>query len=503
MQNRSARLILNSIYSLLSWLAPVALGILVTPFILRRLGVEAYGVYLVILGVIGYSFTFNVGRAVAKFVAEYRASGDIHKINSTITASFYISLVVGVLGAFVLAFSAEWFVTELLQISPAFQRTATTALIIGGFSIPLTLAGQVFQNVLQGTHRFGAVSLITSLNSLLLNAGNVVLVILGFGIDALILWTLTVITAIAALTYVTARRSEPEYRIEFASAGRMLRPVAAYGSSIFLYQLFGSALLVFERAWVTRNFGAETAAYYLVPMGLAIYFHGFMTSLTSAAFPVLNELLNDRDRSIELYRKVSKLLLSLTVLFLFSVYFGAEAFLAVWIDSGFAERSYRILMIHSLTFSFIVLLLASWQLNEANGSVGSNALLTGIWACVTIPLMLLLANEWHAEGVAVSRTIGVAATLPMIFYVERRFLGAVQWRFWASVAVKIAAAAIVLSVIEYFVFSRMAPGWSELILGWGLGSLAYIFVLYFTGLITKDEESVVLGVFGLGRAAVK
>ena len=98
MQNKSGRLILNSIYSLLAWLLPVTLGLLVTPFLLKRLGVEAYGVYLVILGFIGYSFTFSVSKAVAKFVAEFGVTGETRKINSAITASFFLSLAMGILG---------------------------------------------------------------------------------------------------------------------------------------------------------------------------------------------------------------------------------------------------------------------------------------------------------------------------------------------------------------------------------------------------------------------
>ena len=503
MQNRSRRLILNSIYSLLAWLLPVTLGLVVTPFLLKRLGVEAYGVYLVILGFIGYSFTFSLSRSVAKFVAEFKPSGDTRKINSAITAAFYISLAMGILGAVITALLAEWAVKDVLQISAEFQRPATLALMIGGASIPLIQVGQVFQNILQGSHRFGAVSVLTNLNWLFLNTGNVLLVVNGFGIDALLIWTVVVAGLIAVVSYGAAKRAEPEYGLSFSSSGEMIRPVAAYGASIFLYQIFGSLMLLFERAWVIRNFGAEVAAYYFVPMALAIFFHGFMASLTSATFPVINELLRDRDRSIQLYRKLSKLLVSLTVLFLLSVGFGAEAFLTVWIDSGFAAASFRLFIIHSFTFGSIVVMLGTWQLNEAHGAARLNALLAGVWACVTVSLMFVLADTWNAEGIAASRLIGVAVTLPVVFYAERRFLGGVQWGFWRELSFKIAAAAGVLSLIEYWVFTRNLGSWEELALGWGLGTFAYFLVLYLTGLISRDEGAVFLRAVGLGRAELE
>ena len=503
MQNRSGRLILNSIYSVLAWFAPVALGILVTPFILKRLGVEGYGVYLVILGFIGYSFTFNVSHAVTKFVAEFRTSGETQRINSAITVSFLISIVAGLFGSSVIAVSAEWMVTDILRISPSFQRQATAALVIGGFSIPLILIGQVFQNVLQGSHRFGVLSVLTNLNWFLLNGGNVLLVSLGFGIDALLTWTLIVAGAVAVISFYAARRAEPEYKLDLSSAGHMFRPVLSYGASIVLYQAFGSLLMVFERAWITRNFGSETAAYYLVPIALVLYFHGFMTSVVSPAFPVLNELLPDRERSIELYRKTSKLLFSLTVLFVLSVCFGGRAFLSAWIDPGFAERSYRIFIIHAFTWGLIVMMLAVWQVNYAFRAAGVNASLVGVWALIAIGLMLFAGGQWNAEGIAASRLIGVAVTLPAIFYVEKRFLGAVQWTFWRSAVLQIGAAALVLSVIEYFAFTMIDDGWLGLAFGWVLGTMGYFGVLLLTGFVTKDEKAALLRVSGLKGPAIQ
>lgn len=74
MGTRSGKLIVNSVYSVVAWMAPLLMAFLATPFVLKRIGTEVYGVYLVVLGFIGYSFTFNAARAVAKFVAELRGS---------------------------------------------------------------------------------------------------------------------------------------------------------------------------------------------------------------------------------------------------------------------------------------------------------------------------------------------------------------------------------------------------------------------------------------------
>ncbi len=502
MQTRAGRLIINMIYSLIAWLLPVTLGFLVTPFLLARLGVEAYGVYLVILGLIGYTFTFNLSRSVAKFVAEFSASGDERKINSAITAAFIVSASIGIFGGIIVALSADWAIKDVLQISPEFQVTAKVALMIGGIGIPFTLTGQVFQNILLGTNRFGALSVITNINWILLNAGNVALALLGYGVDALILWTVIVAVVNFSISYFAAKRAEPTYGLKLGSVAVMIRPVMSYGSSIFVYQCFGSLLLIFERGWLTRSFGAETASYYLVPMALVFYFNGFMSNLTAAVFPMLNELLADPEKLLELYKKSTKLLVSLTVLFILSIFFSGKIFLSLWIGPQFSETSYRLLIIHAVTFGMITVIIAIWQVNEAFNAARLNSVLAGVWAIVTIVLMVTVAETWKAEGVALSRTVGVAVTLPAIFWIEKRFLWKPQWSLWARILTGVGTAGVVLSLIEYFAFNNLPTAWISLVVSVGLGSIGYFLVLYLTGFVTKDEKAALLRALRFGRGNV-
>lgn len=492
MQTRTGRLIVNSIFSLLGWAAPAILGILITPIILGYLGAETYGVYLVILGFISYAITPSVGRAVAKFVAEYRASGDVERINSAITVGFWIHLAGGVVTALLTAILSRWIVVDVLQISAAYQEAARTALILCGLSVPIVLLGQVFQNVLLGEHRLGKLSLISNLNWLLLNLGNVILAAQGFGIDSLLLWTLAVSFVIAVTTFATARHQSPDLGLRFGSTRLMARPVALYSSSIFLYQLFGSVLILFERAWLIRNFGGAAASFYLVTMALVLYFHGFMTTLLAASFPVMNELLAEPGRLLRLYRKAKKITLAFTVLFLVTAILGGRMFLTGWIDPDFAASAFPLLVIHAFTFGLMVLGMPAWQLNEVHRAAGINSLVVITWAAISISLMFFAGGRWGEEGVAASRLAGVVITLPMIYYSEKRFLGQILWKDMFELFTKAGVAALVLGAVEYFTFSVLGGGWVSLFLGTIAGTLGYGAVLLVTRFIADDERALLL-----------
>src|SRR3954452_12319462 len=94
----SKSIIRNVIYGSLTWLLPVSMSLVATPVLIRSLGNSEYGIYALILGVISYSFTFNFGRAITKFVAEYKASGDADKIRDVVSATVFLNVAVGAIG---------------------------------------------------------------------------------------------------------------------------------------------------------------------------------------------------------------------------------------------------------------------------------------------------------------------------------------------------------------------------------------------------------------------
>ncbi len=118
----------------------------------------------------------------------------------------------------------------------------------------------------------------------LLNLGSIFIVIDGYGVLALVAWNLIVALAIGAAFYFNARRLLPEFEFTFRIRSELRNVVLRYGGSIIVYQAFSNLFLLFERGWIVRNFGSEALTYYVVPMTLGIYLHGFIASLALVYF---------------------------------------------------------------------------------------------------------------------------------------------------------------------------------------------------------------------------
>src|ERR1700686_3227509 len=90
------RFVVNVLWSWTGVAANLFVGFIITPFIIRRLGVEQYGIWGLIFSVLDYFWFFDLGlnTAVCNFCARFIAVKDNEKINQVIsTALFYFSMI--------------------------------------------------------------------------------------------------------------------------------------------------------------------------------------------------------------------------------------------------------------------------------------------------------------------------------------------------------------------------------------------------------------------------
>lgn len=493
--DRRMRHFKNSIYGLLSWLFPIIPSIVVTPILVKSLGNEIYGLYIVVLGFISYFFTAGIGKAAAKYIAEYRSSGETEKISDVVSSTLMLSISLGLLGTGLTVLFARVIVADILLISPELQAEAILAVYLACATILVSTTSQIFQLILQGLQRFDKFLLLTNLSSFLLSLGSIALVLAGYSILALLIWTLIVAFIIGFISITQATRLLPEFRFSFRVRSDAWRSVWRYAASIIAYQICGNLLLLFERGWIVRKFGAEALTFYAVPMMLAMYIHLFTSSLILALFPAVNELLLERDKLIILYQKTSKFILMLIVFAVLSALIGGRLFLGLWISEEFANISYSLLVIHVLTFAVVAMNTIVWQIAESFKFAFLNALATLAWMALSIPLMVLLSDGYQSRGVALARFAGIIVFIPLIYYVEKRFLGGIFWRFWASISIKILVAAVLAAAAEASIIYGFEKSWLAFLLGTAVGAVVYGLTLITLGLFEADEKQLLRNLF--------
>jgi O-antigen/teichoic acid export membrane protein len=489
MTDQTGRSILrNSAHGLMSWLTPLVLGFVATPLIISSLGVADYGIYALILGFIGYSFTFAIGRAITKYVAEYRASGESEKIREIVSATLIINIVVGGAGVVAILLMAEWLVTDVLRIEEGLQEKSVYGLYIAAFVIFFTVLGQAFSAVLQGLHRFDVYSKLYNASSFLLLGGNVVLALLGYGLLTLMVWSLAA-SVVAAIGYlVSAKHLLPEFGIQANIRRDVWRLVLTYSSGVVGYQLLANAVLLFERGLIIRQLGPEALSYYVVPLMIGIYMHGFVSSLILVVFPLASALENDRPRLKSLYQKAMKGIVAIVAFMVVSLVALRTEFLSLYIGNDFAARASEFLAWHAVSFGAAAILTITWQISEGLGHTGFNFRVFAVCAALCIPIMTLLIEPLGLRGVAIARLIGFGTIFFSIFLVEKKVFGQISGRFWLRMLAILAPAAGLALLVESLIVDKLSVGWHSLLLAVSVGGSCFALTLWVFGFVSETER---------------
>ena len=487
----------NSIYGFVAWIVPFGLTFLGTPFILRRIGAVEYGLYLLITGFIAYSFSFNFGRAITKFVADYLERGETEKAASVIVSTFLMSLTVGSIGCVLLSVFADFIVTDILQVDAAYHATAIRGFYIASICIWLTVLNFNFISLIQALHRFDIFSLMTVGSGATIIGGNVFLVWQGYSFNAMLLWNAAILAVGITIYALLIRRYLPHLKFTFRLDREIFNLTARYSFNVMSYQICGNLLLIFERGWITRTLGANDLTYYVVAMNFGIYIHALIVSF-STNFLAMTSVLFGRgeiERLRRIYQQTSKLFLIVVVFLCVTISVAGFEFLSVWINPEFAERANPVFPIHLATFGMLAVSIVAWQFVEGFGEPKYNFYGTLSWLIISVPLYVLLTAPYGIRGAATARFIGYLTIPIMVAAIERRIFGEIFWRFWLVNLGKSALTAAIAGTAEFYWLKFTADSWLNLFVGGIISGFVFLVFTLLTVYFSKSERDWMFGFF--------
>ena len=481
----------NVLYGFSTWVLPIGLSFYATPKIVRGLGEQDYGIYALILGFVGYSFNFSFGRAIIKYIAEYRSRNENEKISGLLSAALFISVVIGLISVVIICLSSRWLVEEAFKINVEAQSKTTGALYLTSLIVFVLMQNQIFSSVLQGIHRFDIYSKILNFNNLILLAGNLLLAVNGFGLIGLFAWNLAVTALSGVIFIVSAKRHLPELKLTLKFNIDDVKLIIFYSSGIIGAQILGNVIILFERGWITRQLGSYSLTYYVVPLMLAFYIHGFVMSFIMVVFPLASELKDDREKLLRLYTKATKIVCLFVFFFAATLITEGRFFLTLWMGAEFAARSYDLLIIQTIAFSFLAIQMVSWQMTDGLGYSSYNFYLLLLCLVITISLMILLIKDFGAEGVAFARMIGLVVVFLSIFYVEKWVFSKIQKIFWLKLIGILTLSSVLSTIAESFIIKNFAVSWLTFVAATAVGGVFYGLCAWFLKLISEDEKKLI------------
>jgi O-antigen/teichoic acid export membrane protein len=156
------------------------------PFLVHRLGDSVYGVWIIIVSVVGYGTLLDLGvrTAIVKYVSQHYASGDRDRLlrlfNTSLLAYAAIGTLVFVVAAGVVGFLPRWF-----TIPPELGGDLQLVVLVMVLDLALKFPSSVFEGFLTGLQRYEIANAIVIATNVVRAA--LIVVIVGTGGELLAL----------------------------------------------------------------------------------------------------------------------------------------------------------------------------------------------------------------------------------------------------------------------------------------------------------------------------
>ena len=399
------RLIRNISSQWISLGAQLLISILMTPFMVLRLGDDGYGIVALISGLVGYSgiLYFGLGAAVVKFVAEHHAREDYDELNVTCSTIFGVYLGFGAL-CFALALALLYPLPFVFHIPATHAADARIMLLMMGVGLLVQFPGSVYGGVLMGLERFDVMNKYNFV-LLILRSAAVFTVLLARPTVVLVgAVTMASLVAEQALAYVYARRTLPGLHLSLARFERArLKRLFTFSAQSFLFTLSEKLINYTDEFVISQAYGPGAVTRYVIPLRLVDYARDALDKATLVLMPGVSATAARGDLAAlqSIWRFGNKAIMCLVapVALVFLLWGGHV--LTLWLDVAHGRMGTPILF--WLTLAVIAQVAGrgiARPIFEGLGELTTPARITVAEGAANLVLSLVLVRAWGVEGVA-------------------------------------------------------------------------------------------------------
>lgn len=408
----------NTLWNLAGTGTPFLLGLVTIPYLIKHIGVEAFGILTLVWALIGYFslFDFGLGRALTQRVASCLMLNEHGRVLPLVKSGLFFTAVTGIIGAILLA-AASWPLGySWLKVAPALQEDTARCLVIAALGIPLTTVTTGLRGVLEAYEDFRDVSILR----IALGAGN-------FGLPALsvMFWgtslTYIVITLIAARLLVLVlhlmlmnKKLEGSW-VKSKTDPRDAKSLLSFGVWMTVSNLISPLMATADRFVISAVLGAAAVAYYTVPVEVMVRVLIIPGALTAALFPRLASTMKlDAVGAGILYRNCIKTVAAVLLPVCLVIALGSYWGLSLWLGAEFAEKSWMIVSVMSLGLVFNGIAAVPFAAIQAAGDAKVTAYIHLFELMIYVPLLFIFLHFFGLLGAAIVWVVRVGLDLVLL-----------------------------------------------------------------------------------------
>jgi len=351
-------LLTNSGVVLTTQIWSLFLAFFTTPYIIRNLGTEAFGILSIIMVLIG-SLSFldlGFGWALTKYISEFWAKDDRDAIRKSFSVALFVSLSLGLFASALVILSADWLAKHAFNIPDIWLIESINAIRISAVVFFFTSLVGVYSSLFRGLQRFDLSNLTQSVFYSLYTLGSVALLFFNKGLIEIV-WLNLMLSGLSLVVHILlANRYLPggvSWIPRFHKS--YFKLIWSFGFFSMISRLGGITILYVDKFFVSYFLPISMLPYYIVSFNLSqkLNFMGSNIALVLMPFASEKKSLNQMIAYKRVYFRVTKMLwlLTLAPTLVFAVF--ADKILGLWIGLDFADHGATPLIFLSIGFFLI------------------------------------------------------------------------------------------------------------------------------------------------------
>lgn len=406
MSSTLARLARNASYNVGQQLWLAALSLVATPLIYHGLGADQYGLFAVVNVVTAqlYVLEFGFGHATTKFVAAAVARDDVEAVGRIVSTSAAVFLASGVLGAALIAGGADFLVGSYFQVPDELVPVGRRVLLLAAALFFIGIQSNLLGAIWRGFQRFGVLNLLRGGANTAQVVGAVVMVLLGGGVEAVVVWSLVVAVVAVGAHLILLRRLYPRLAVGPKLDRGTFRKMAGFGVLLMLAGVLSQVFLSGGQLVLGYFVAVGMLPLYSIPFGLYQRLITVASGVAGALFPLVAEVaaVGDREQLAGIrVRGMRILLLGSAPVVVWGVLL-AGPFLRLWMGEEFASGATVVLQAFLAAFGFAMISVPGTELARGGGRPALLVAYTALLALLNVCGALLLSARFGVAGAALA-----------------------------------------------------------------------------------------------------
>lgn len=480
-------------------------GLLYTPFMLRCLGQNDYGLYSLVASVIAYLtiLDFGFGNAIIRYTAKFRSEGKQQEQWKMFGMFLIVYSIIGLLafcGGLGLYFNVDSLFDRTMDAKDL--ATAQTMMLLLTINLAFTFPLSIFGSIISAYENFVFQRIVNIIRILLSTAVMVALLAVGFKAIALVVVQTAFNLLTLVINYIYAK-----YRLRISIVFGKINTLFIKEITLYSFWIFLGAII--ERIyWGTGQFilgtyvGTAAVAIYSVGILFQQMYMSFSYAISSVLLPKMTAMVaqgKSNSQISDVFIRTGRLQ-SFVLQFILSgfIVFGMP-FIYYWAGADYND-SYYVALIFMLALYVPSIQSTAILILQARNNMRFRTILYLVISIISVVLQIIFSNCFGTIGCAIA--VAVALVLGQgliinIYYNTCQHLDVIA--FWKNI-ITMSIPTVTITIISAYASSNIKyDSMISVLLGIVVYSVIYLSISTRFSLKKSERELLLLPIFKLRK----